>query len=286
MFAPHILFPVDFSERSRAVRHCVISMSRHFRAKITLIHAAHIPLVWYGVELSPAMFDVGAFIEDANDRLNGFLETTDGALEVNPIVMEGDPAECIVKYAEQHGVGMIMMPTHGYGKFRSLLLGSVTAKVLHDAKCAVWTSAHTEDSALACRGGFKSILCAVDLAPESAGLICYAATFARSFGAQLRVVHAVSFAETQAQAFPEYDCSQGLFEMSRATIAERQKEAGIEAPVFLEVGSAANVVRTAAREFEADLVIIGRGKMHETLGRLRSNAYAIIRDSPCPVISA
>jgi nucleotide-binding universal stress UspA family protein len=286
MFASHILFPVDFSERSRAVRHSVVWMAQHFRAKVTLIHTVDFPLVSYRIGSSPAVFDVDAFIEDANAQLTGFLGTTNEAVEVNPVVVQGDPAECIVNFAEHHGVGMIMMPTHGYGKFRSLLLGSVTAKVLHDAKCAVWTSAHTEDSALACRGGFKSILCAVDLAPESAGLICYAATFARSFGAQLRVVHAVSFAETQAQAFPEYDCSQGLFEMSRATIAERQKEAGIEAPVFLEVGSAANVVRTAAREFEADLVIIGRGKMHETLGRLRSNAYAIIRDSPCPVISA
>jgi hypothetical protein len=31
--------------------------------------------------------------------------------------------------------------------------------------------------------------------------------------------------------------------------------------------------------------VIGRGKLHETLGRLRTNSYAIIRQSPCPVIS-
>ena len=35
----------------------------------------------------------------------------------------------------------------------------------------------------------------------------------------------------------------------------------------------------------ADLVIIGRGVMQETLGRLRTNVYAIIREAPCPVIS-
>jgi hypothetical protein len=34
---------------------------------------------------------------------------------------------------------MILMPTHGYGPFRQMLLGSVTAKVLHDSKCPVLT---------------------------------------------------------------------------------------------------------------------------------------------------
>jgi hypothetical protein len=36
--------------------------------------------------------------------------------------------------ASWHGyVDLIMMPTHGVGTFRSFLVGSVTAKVLHDA---------------------------------------------------------------------------------------------------------------------------------------------------------
>ena len=52
------------------------------------------------------------------------------------IVQEGDPAVNIADYASENGIDLIMMPTHGYGKFRSLLLGSVVSKVLHDADCA------------------------------------------------------------------------------------------------------------------------------------------------------
>jgi hypothetical protein len=33
------------------------------------------------------------------------------------------------------------------------------------------------------------------------------------------------------------------------------------------------------------LIVIGRGVMQKTLGRLRSSAYSIIREAPCPVIS-
>jgi nucleotide-binding universal stress UspA family protein len=36
---------------------------------------------------------------------------------------------------------------------------------------------------------------------------------------------------------------------------------------------------------EADLVVIGRGASSGMLGRLRTNAYSIIRQSPCPVVS-
>ena len=46
-----------------------------------------------------------------------------------------------------------------------------------------------------------------------------------------------------------------------------------------------NVVRDAALEHEADLVLIGRGVIQGMLGRLRSEAYTIIREAPYPVIS-
>ena len=40
-----------------------------------------------------------------------------------------------------------------------------------------------------------------------------------------------------------------------------------------------------AAEMKADLLVIGRGAADEDGGRLAANAYAIIRQSPCPVIS-
>src|SRR5207245_2957797 len=64
-------------------------------------------------------------------------------LAAGAIVSLGDPAAEITHYAEKNQVDLIMMPTHGYGRFRNMLLGSVTAKVLHDAHCPIWTAAHT-----------------------------------------------------------------------------------------------------------------------------------------------
>ena len=57
---------------------------------------------------------------------------------------QGDAATEIVQFAMRENVDLIAMPTRGCGVFRKMLLGSVTAKVLHDASCPVWTSSHTE----------------------------------------------------------------------------------------------------------------------------------------------
>jgi nucleotide-binding universal stress UspA family protein len=50
-------------------------------------------------------------------------------------------------------------------------------------------------------------------------------------------------------------------------------------------GNAAKVVAEAAREFAADLLVIGRHDGTGISGYLHPNAYNILRDSPCPAIS-
>ena len=44
-------------------------------------------------------------------------------------------------------------------------------------------------------------------------------------------------------------------------------------------------MRETAAAWDADLILIGRGVIRGVLGGLRSEAYAIIREAPCPVIS-
>jgi hypothetical protein len=64
-----------------------------------------------------------------------------------------------------------------------------------------------------------------------------------------------------------------------------QEEVGTKLEVCLEGGDVSTVVKGAAEHHQADLVIIGRGKLRGPLGRLRTHSYGIIRDSPCPVLS-
>ena len=281
----HILFPVDFSDRCRVVQPFVISMARQFQAKVTLLHVINIPAGWYGSMEAPypIMFDIPAMLQSGEKQLASYLDTP-GPSQIERVVQHGDPATKITAFVEQHGIDLIMMPTHGYGTFRSLLLGSVTTKVLHDADCAVWTAAHTDDPTTVEHVDYRNILCAVDLVPESVGLIRYADDLARLYQAKLRLVHAAPAPEIQPIGPRDDEFRRSLLEWAGERIAELQLQVGTDLEVCLAGGGVSNLVRDAALQYSADLVVIGRGREQRSFGSLRTNAYAIIRESPCPVL--
>ena len=277
----HVLFPVDFSARCEAARPMVASWARRFNAKVTLLHTVHVPISSYGgADGYPIIVDIPKIEEGARTR----LEHVDMP-NASRVVTVGDPAYEIIQYAGKNNVDLIMMPTHGYGTFRSLLLGSTAAKVLHDAHCPVWTSAHIEQPPAESRTEIHNVLCAIELGAEAAELIRSARELAEAWQAKLHLVHAVPTDETRPEKYLEGDFRSALIRAAREEISRVQQDAGTDLDVTIEGGRASHVVRDAALASAADLVLTGRGKLHETFGRLRTNTYAIIRDSPCPVLS-
>lgn len=61
----------------------------------------------------------------------------DAGLEVQAKVRFGNPANEVLREAEEGGCDMIVMGSHGRGAFGGFLLGSVSNKVTHHAKCPV-----------------------------------------------------------------------------------------------------------------------------------------------------
>src|SRR5271154_5688149 len=188
----HILFPMDFSNRCCGAVPFVDAVASRFGAKVTLISVAQ-PF-WYsgmGDPGGPVMIDTEEILEELKTRLAGALVKEFEHLRVERVAELGDPAQVIVDFARTNHVDLIMMPTHGYGPFRSLLLGSVTAKVLHDAECPVWTAAHVEDHPVKDHLAMRGMICAVDGTEKSIPLMQWAAQLAKDFGATLRLVHVI-----------------------------------------------------------------------------------------------
>jgi nucleotide-binding universal stress UspA family protein len=264
-------------------------MARKFDAKVTLLHVMQIPAKFYpGMETSYVIeIDMDAMRDDAEEKLAYFYEVPRHPLPegIQIVVEAGDPAHSIVEYAAANHVDLIMLPTHGYGRYRSLLLGSVAAKVLHDAQCPVWTSVHTANPLLSNHSKCDNILCAIDMKPGSGTLIKQSLEWANLLGAKVRLVHAVPGAEPSMPILPDADFRQFLLRAAREEAVRLQTEVGTNLEFCTGRGEASKVVGAAACHHHADLVIIGRGMLHATLGRLRTHSYSIIRDSPCPVLS-
>ena len=282
----HILFPVDFSQQCCNVAPYVLSMARRYGAHVTMLHVMELPAGTYpGWPAQAAVIDFQAMADDRKKRLDSYLKNEFAEVAQTRVMREGDPARMITDYAQKEHVDLIMMPTHGYGPFRRFLLGSVTAKVLHDVRCAVWTSAHTAE-APAPPSGYRHILCAVDFTEKAAPLIVWTTRFAREQGATVKLVHAIPAAQPpegidiEGHKFRAY-----LVEVSHQELAKVQREAGTTLETIVEGGDVAPVVRRAAEENQADLLVIGRGVLQELFGRMRTHVYSVIREAPCPVIS-
>jgi nucleotide-binding universal stress UspA family protein len=281
-----ILFPVDFSEQNRAMAPHVASMAARYKAHVTMLHVLEIPTGAYpGWAEYPGLIDLPAMIEDRKRQLHSFLESEFETVATTRLIFEGAPGQVIPDYAAKEKIDLIMMPTHGYGTFRRFLLGSVTAKTLHDSHCPVWTSAHVLEAPTPF-AGYRTVLCAVDLTSSSLPLMRWAREFVGERQATLKLVHAISAGQPaggfdiEGARFRSF-----LFEMAREEMAKLQLEAGTKLETVLEGGEIAAAVRNAAEENHADLVIVGRGVMQEAFGRMRTNVYSIIRESPCPVLS-
>jgi nucleotide-binding universal stress UspA family protein len=281
----HILFPIDFSERCCGAVPFVEAMATRFGAKITLMSVA--TPYWYagGDPGVPMIIDMEEVTDQLRSRLNNTLTQEFRNFEVERVVDVGDPAEIITRFSDTEGVDLIMMPTHGYGPFRTFLLGSVTSKVLHDAQCPVWTATHIEEPPQKGHAACRTILCAVDGTPKSAPLMEWSAEFAKHNGATLRLVHVIGGIEGWPERQINHEFEEMMRKEARVVVERLQRGVGVEAPLCVAVGDVAGAVREEARRHGADMVVIGRGLLHETLGRLRTHSYGIIRQAPCPVIS-
>ena len=283
----NILLPVDFSERSLGAARYAIPLARHFNSELTLLHVFVPPEAFGKIEGAAVLEDLLGDLRAGSVRtLNAFMKKDLPDLKVNRILLEGDSARKIVEYAHSEKPDLVMMATHGYGPFRRFLLGSVTAKVLHDAHCPVWTGVHVEKFSSLESNKPGHIVCAIDLGSQSRHTLDWAARLSTELKAQMTVVHVLASLDPHTQTYYlSAEWRKHLCDEAMAAIEGLKKDLGIQAEVKLEMGDVHKGVCHAAEALKADLLVINRGGDGGPGGRLRTYAYAIIRDSSCPVVS-
>jgi len=252
-----ILFPVDFSERCRFAAPFVRMIAGRCHADLTVMHVIELPVSLYSTIGHDIMLDLPAMRRAAREELERFVRAELPGIPLNTAVEEGHAAPRITDFTNEHRIDLVMMPTHGYGPFRRTLLGSVTAKVLHDASCPVWTDAHVEVPSASKQLGCQSILCAVDLETKNIPLIRHAVELGSEFAGTVRLVHAIPETGLLPEIHFDVEYRRFLFEKASDELRKMQAEAGTAFDVCMEGGSVAKVVRAAAKHHEADLVVIG-----------------------------
>jgi len=281
-----ILMPVDYSEPCLAVVPYVQDMLHRFDAELTLVHA-YGPLAEAVLRADQEELidpDFPGQVRDAEkERLHLFAEHMFRGRHVEVVAELGEPGCVIQKVAEQQTADLIMLATHGHGPVRRFLLGSVTAKVLHDATTVVWTGIGSALGGHAPAIPYRSILCALADTKEAEVVLKGAATLAQAFDAKLSLLHVIQTPAVAAIDLKPY--KKDLIDAAYNRLRDLKITLNIASPLTVIDAPVADGVRSEALRRKADLVVTGRGHCQGSISSLWSHLYSIVRESPCPVIS-
>jgi nucleotide-binding universal stress UspA family protein len=241
-----ILFPVDFSEHCEAVSTEVLALARRWKSEVILLH----------------VLGLGQGTDYEKEALEKMGRFPVEGLPVRTMLRRGSAAGEILELAKTEEVDVIAMPTRGLGAVASLLFGSVTEQILHAADCPVWTEGRNGEAI----ARYETVLCAVDLGPNSENVVAWALAVARASEARLRVIHIGHG-------------MQALVELKH--LCDRL---GVEEQAVLP-GIADEGILEDAERIGADLLVIGRGEERQLLGRFRNHAQTLIRGARCAVLS-
>lgn len=157
-----ILVPIDYSNCSDRALQWGASLAEKYGARLLLLHviaraskdlpeaegaetplplALDNPSVYYTRgPLAPEGMTAIDLIEVAqNDLKDLAMATLNEGLSVSQTVGVGNPAEEILRVAQEEAVDLIVMGTHGRTGLRHVLMGSVAEAVVRAAPCPVFT---------------------------------------------------------------------------------------------------------------------------------------------------
>ena len=283
-----ILVPLVFAEPYRHLLQQAAWLARRFHAEIVLLHVVTplgYPAGWLESGDEMTARDLHArIVERAQKDLDRVQGPELDGITVTRLLLRGDPAREIARAARELTADLIVMPTRGEA-FYTFLLGSVTAKVLHECDCPVWTGAHIEEAPT---GDFsvRQMLCSVDLRPHNRHTLSRAAEISAALDATLTLVHITSSVEFfgPGGTYVNAEWKKTLVGIAAEQIAKLQREVGTKAEVVIDSGNVPQLLNKAAEQTKADVLVVGHIPGRSHWGD-NGNGYGIIRESRIPVLS-
>jgi nucleotide-binding universal stress UspA family protein len=182
----HILVPLDGSSLAECVLPHVLAIAPSVNAHITLLHVLEPsrskggaqtidPLEWHLKKR-----EAGVYLDGIAQRLR------EANLKVENVILEGLPADCVIDFAHNHDVTLIILSTHGRSGLSGWNVSSVVQKIiLRSFKSTLLVRAYktlnTEDTAI----HYNRLFVGLDCSARAEYILPVAVNFAQFHKAQL-----------------------------------------------------------------------------------------------------
>lgn len=231
--------------------------------------------------------DIRAQAEQNLSVARSWLAASGCSLETS--VAEGRAADVIISVAEHTGADLIVVGSRGHGSLESMLLGSVSAEVIDRADVPVLVArgsaiarvVYACDGSAGAERAARVLMDRGILAASEMLVISVAAAIPHTWTDARLIRSGVDAAAYEEAAAP----SRAQHEQLAQEMAQRLRDAGIDARSQLRVGHPAEQIVKAAESWQADLVVMGS---HGRTGLRRllmgSVARNVLHHAPCSVL--
>jgi nucleotide-binding universal stress UspA family protein len=281
----HILCPTDLTPESDAALRYAVALAGAYEAKLTVCHCAE----------ATAPVD-GTMREKFRKRVESCVRQWTGVGHCPPadfegIVIEGNPAETIVKTAAERRVDLIVMRSRRR-PMAAAILGSVTEAVCRTAPCPVLVT-HPDEREWAgltsCEIDLRKILVAQDFSIESELALQLAISLAQEYQTELHLLHVLPVAPAPAVV----DLPPGVESDFHRAAQTLQRSIPDEVYLWCKIvqavkcGQPYREILSYAEENEIDLICMGvHGAGFAMRALFGSNTDRVLRQAPCPALIA
>ena len=144
-----ILYPTDFSEHSLCALPFALDLAGQYGAELHCLYVVDETYHYWagpGEAVPAAAMPMDEIMNASRTQMEEFVAEHFGAEKDAVVrqVLPGRPFVEIIRYARDQEIDLIVIATHGRGALASMLLGSVTEKVVRKSMCPVLTIRHPE----------------------------------------------------------------------------------------------------------------------------------------------
>ena len=268
----HLLVPLDGSEMAESVLPAAIHLARTLGARLTLLHVLehNAPDEVHGQHHIRSVQEGLRYLAETAAKLPPGLKVDE---HVHPNE-EHNIARSIVEHAQELGVDLVLVCTHGRSTLKRWLFGSIAQQMLAQGDTPVLVIYPTEipqGQGFQCR----QILTPLDGDPDHEAGLAVATQLAKACAANLHLVAVVPTrgtlsSEDTASAIWLPVTTNALLDITQQATREylqRQAahaaEAGVTVTSTVQRGEPAAAIAQAAQDIHADLIVMAtHGKSH------------------------
>lgn len=133
-----ILVPVDGSDNSYKALEAALVLSEKLGSNISVVNVMEqVPITH--IESEKLLNELLEAYKKENQEI--LSKCSDIAhqkgITIKTVLLQGNPAPAILDYSKKENFDLVIMGSRGMGKFKELILGSVSSKIVHHSPCAI-----------------------------------------------------------------------------------------------------------------------------------------------------